>query len=162
MHLTQSEYERHRYWMQQAILLGQTAGERGEIPVGALIVDKNNQIIAQSGNQKESLQDATAHAELLVIRSASQQLKTWRLTQCTLYVTLEPCPMCAGAIIQARLRQLVYGLDDPKTGAIRTVLNLPDSACSNHRLSVIMGVEERRCRQLLQDWFEKKRKVNLN
>ncbi len=157
MKITQAAYEIHRYWMQQAVILGQKSGETGEIPIGAVIVDENNQLIAQSGNQKESNQDPTAHAELLAIRLASQHLQSWRLTNCTLYATLEPCPMCAGAIIHARLKSLVYGVDDPKTGAIRTVLNLPDSDCSNHRLSVIMGIEENACRQLLQDWFQKRR-----
>ncbi|NEP47399.1 MAG: nucleoside deaminase, partial [Moorea sp. SIO3C2] len=96
--------------------------------------------------------------EILALRAAGQQLQTWHLNTCTLYVTLEPCPMCAGAIILARLGLLVYGVDDPKTGSIRTVANLPDSACSNHRLPVIGGIMESVCREQLQSWFAQRRK----
>ena len=147
------ELQRHQYWMQQAIKLAQQAGNQGEIPVGAVIVDQNNNLIASAHNQKEKNQDATAHAEILAIRQASQKLSSWRLNGCSLYVTLEPCPMCAGAIVQARLQTLVYGVDDFKTGAIRTVINIPDSAASYHRLQVFAGIQEEACRDLLQSWF---------
>ena len=147
------ELQRHQYWMQQAIKLAQQAGNQGEIPVGAVIVDQNNNLIASAHNQKEKNQDATAHAEILAIRQASQKLCSWRLNRCSLYVTLEPCPMCAGAIVQARLQTLVYGVDDFKTGAIRTVINIPDSGASYHRLQVFAGIQEGACRDLLQSWF---------
>jgi len=143
--------------MKQALEIAQTAGECGEVPVGAIIVDKIGNLLAASGNCKEREQDPTAHAEIVTIRQACQKIGSWRLDDCTLYVTLEPCPMCAGAIIQARIKQLVYGVDDPKTGSIRTVTNLPDSACSNHRLKVISGFLEIACRQQLQSWFSLKR-----
>lgn len=141
----------------QAVKLAQAAGEAGEVPVGAVIVDVAGNAIAQGQNRKERDFDPTAHAEIIAIRAASKILQTWHLNQCTLYVTLEPCPMCAGAIAHARLGKLVYGVDDPKTGAIRTVANIPDSPCSNHRLSVIGGILESACRHQLQSWFTQKR-----
>jgi tRNA(adenine34) deaminase len=147
------DYLSHRKWMRQALERAGEAGEAGEIPVGAVIVDQEGNLIASSGNKKEQTQDPTNHAEMIVIRQASQIFKNWHLHQCTLYVTLEPCPMCAGAIIQARIGRLVYGVDDPKTGSIRTVTNLPDSACSNHRLQVISGILEIACRDQLKAWF---------
>ncbi|NES96873.1 MAG: nucleoside deaminase [Desertifilum sp. SIO1I2] len=144
--------------MNRAIALAQAAGDAGEIPVGAVIVDAQGNAIAETANRKERDRDPTAHAELLAIRQATQTLEDWHLNQCTLYVTLEPCPMCAGAIIHARLKLLVYGADDPKTGAIRSVLNLPDSPASNHRLQVLAGINESACRSQLQAWFQQKRK----
>lgn len=144
--------------MKLALELATEAGEAGDIPVGAVIIDGQNNLIAQASNRKERDTDPTAHAEILAIRKASQILQTWHLDRCTLYVTLEPCPMCAGAIIHSRLGLLVYGVDDPKTGVIRTVFNFPDSEFSNHRLSVIAGVMESACRSQLQEWFAKKRK----
>lgn len=143
--------------MTQAIALAAEAGTAGEIPVGALIVGPEGNCIAAAGNQRECQYDPTAHAEILVLQQAAQHLQRWQLQDCTLYVTLEPCPMCAGAIVQARLGQLVYGADDPKTGAVRTVLNIPDSAASFHRLSVLGGILEADCRQQLQTWFAQRR-----
>ncbi|NJO43202.1 MAG: nucleoside deaminase [Cyanobacteria bacterium CRU_2_1] len=143
--------------MSRAIALAASAGAAGEVPVGAVIVNAAGELIAEGENRRERDHDPTAHAEILALRTAGQHLQTWHLETCTLYVTLEPCPMCAGAIIQARLGQLIYGAHDPKTGAIRTVANLPDSACSNHRLSVISGILEGTCRQQLQEWFAERR-----
>ncbi|NEO22879.1 MULTISPECIES: tRNA adenosine(34) deaminase TadA [unclassified Moorena] len=148
----------HRKWMSVAIEIAQKAGEAGEVPVGAVIVDSEGNLIATGENRRERDKDPTAHAEILALRAAGQQLQSWHLNTCTLYVTLEPCPMCAGAIILARLGLLVYGVDDPKTGSIRTVANLPDSACSNHRLPVIAGIMESVCREQLQSWFTERRK----
>ena len=147
----------HTYWMHQAIALADQAGIAGEVPVAAIVVDPTNQAIALATNRRERDHDPTAHAEILALRAAGQHLRNWHLNDCTLYVTLEPCPMCAGAILLARLGLLVYGATDPKTGAIRTVLNLPDSACSFHRLAVLPGVLEPDCRQQLQDWFAQRR-----
>lgn len=153
----ESLYQTHRYWMTRALELAQEAGEAGDVPVGVVIIDAHQKLIAQASNRKERDQDPTAHGEILALRQASQVLKNWHLNDCTLYVTLEPCPMCAGAIIQSRLGLLVYGVDDPKTGVIRTVANFPDSLFSNHRLSVIAGVMESACRSQLQEWFKQKR-----
>ncbi|MCA1994967.1 MAG: nucleoside deaminase [Coleofasciculus sp. S288] len=143
--------------MSQAIALAQAAGEAGEVPVGAVVVDGEGNLIAAAENRRERDNDPTAHAEILALRAAGQTLRSWHLNHCTLYVTLEPCPMCAGAIVLARLGLLVYGVDDPKTGTIRTVANIPDSACSNHRLPVLAGILESACRQQLQSWFAQRR-----
>ncbi len=146
--------ESHQIWMNQAIALAREAGAIGEIPVGAVIVNKAGEAIATGVNRKERDQDPTAHAEIVAIRSAARVLRDWHLTGCTLYVTLEPCPMCAGAILQSRLNTLVYGADDPKAGAIRTVANLPDSPVSFHKLEAIGGICEQECQELLQSWFK--------
>lgn len=151
------EYLRHRQWMERAIALAQAAGDAGDVPVGAVIVDATGRAIAEAENRRERDHDPTAHAEILALRMAGRALSTWHLTQCTLYVTLEPCPMCAGALVLARLGQLVYGADDPKAGAVRSVLNIPDSDCSNHRLSVLGGILEAPCRRQLQSWFAQRR-----
>ena len=156
--LTAEEYLVHENWMAQARELAKQAGESGEIPVGAIIVDSQGNAISKANNCKERTQDPTAHAEIIAIRAASQVRQNWHLNDCTLYVTLEPCPMCAGAIIQSRISLLVYGADDPKTGAVRTAINIPDSAASNHNLLVLAGVEETECRHLLQSWFHLRRK----
>jgi tRNA(adenine34) deaminase len=151
------DYLRHYRWMSYAIELAASAGAAGEVPVGAVIVDAENKLVAAAENRRERDHDPTAHAEIVALRTAGQVLKSWRLEQCTLYVTLEPCPMCSGAIIQARVGLLVYGADDLKAGAVRSVLNLPDSACSNHRLAVLGGILETPCRQQLQTWFAQRR-----
>jgi tRNA(adenine34) deaminase len=156
--LTYEGYLIHQQWMDRAIELAAASAGRGEVPVGAIVVDRQQNLLAEAANCKVRDSDPTAHAEIVAIRTASKALQSWRLTDCTLYVTLEPCPMCAGAIVQARLKQLVYGAEDPKTGAIQSVLNIPDSAASNHRLSVIGGIREQACRQQLRDWFARQRK----
>lgn len=143
--------------MSRALELAQAAGVAGEVPVGAVVVDSAGNLIAEGENRRERDKDPTAHAEILALRAAGKAGQNWHLNQCTLYVTLEPCPMCAGAIAGARLGLLVYGADDPKTGAVRTVANIPDSACSNHRLSVLGGIMESACRQQLQAWFAQRR-----
>jgi len=156
-HQNQSqEYDRHCYWMDKAIALAQAAGLAGEIPVGAIVV-REGIAIAQGENRRERDHDPTAHAEILALRAAGKYLETWHLEDCTLYVTLEPCPMCSGALILSRLGLLVYGADDPKTGCIRTVDNFSDRAFSNHRLSVLPGIKETACRELLQAWFAHRR-----
>ena len=150
----------HQMWMDRAIALAKEAGESGEIPVGAVIVNIEGVAIATGVNRKERDQDPTAHAEIVAIREAARALHDWHLNGCTLYVTLEPCPMCAGAILQARVSTLVYGADDPKAGAIRTVANLPDSPVSFHKLEAIAGIRERECQELLLSWFENHRRYS--
>lgn len=154
------ELQQHRQWMNYALNLAQAAGEEGEIPVGAVVVNSDNQLIASASNRKERDRDPTAHAEVLALRAAGQILNRWHLQGCRLYVTLEPCPMCAGAIVQSRISQLIYGADDPKTGAIRTVVNLPNSAVSNHTPQVIGGILEQSCRQQLHQWFAQRRQLH--
>ena len=155
--MNRHDYPTHQYWMQRAIALAQQAGAAGEVPVGAVIIDSAGRLIATGENRRERDHDPTAHAEVVALRAAGRSRQSWHLTDCTLYVTLEPCPMCTGAILLARLGFLVYGADDPKTGTIRTVLNLPDSPCSNHHLAVLPGILEESCRDLLHRWFEQHR-----
>jgi tRNA(adenine34) deaminase len=128
----------------------------GEVPIGAVITYKG-EIIARGHNLKETYQDPTAHAEMVVIREAAKKLQSWRLDDCTLYVTLEPCPMCAGAIVQARIPTLVYGATDLKAGAVESVVNLVQHKLLNHQAEVLAGVREEECKQILQDFFQLKR-----
>ncbi|NJL17108.1 MAG: nucleoside deaminase [Nitrospira sp.] len=127
----------------------------GEVPIGAVLVHQN-EVIAAAHNYRELSQDPTAHAEMIVIRKAAEQLKTWRLTDTTLYVTLEPCPMCAGAIVQARITRLVFGAWDPKAGACGSILNIPVERRFNHRVQVAGGLFEQESRALLQEFFAPK------
>lgn len=143
--------------MTRALELAEAAGNAGDVPAGAVILGADGQMIAEAQNRRERDHDPTAHAEVLALRAAGQMLRNWHLNGCTLYVTLEPCPMCAGALVLARLGLLVYGADDLKAGAVRSVLNVPDSAASNHRLPVLGGILESACRQQLQDWFRDRR-----
>ncbi|TAG73529.1 MAG: nucleoside deaminase [Oscillatoriales cyanobacterium] len=141
-----SNYAIHRHWMSRAVELARAAGDAGEVPVGAVIVDGAGKLIAEAQNRRERDCDPTAHAEVLALRAAGKVLQDWHLNQCTLYVTLEPCPMCAGAIVQARIGLLVYGADDPKTGTC-------------HRLQVLGGIMESVCRDQLLAWFEARRQI---
>jgi tRNA(adenine34) deaminase len=143
--------------MLQALALAEAAGEAGDVPVGAIVVDAAGTIIAQAANQREQTQDPTAHAEVLALRQAGLKRRNWHLNDCTLYVTLEPCPMCAGAIVLARLGTLVYGAADLKAGAVRSVLNIPEGPASNHRITVWEGILESSCREQLQQWFRERR-----
>ncbi|WP_008310215.1 tRNA adenosine(34) deaminase TadA [Leptolyngbya sp. PCC 6406] len=156
--MTDATLLRHQRWMALALDLATQAGEAGEVPVGAVVVDAQDRILAQAANRRETDGDPTAHAEVLALRAAGQSLGHWHLAGCTLYVTLEPCPMCAGAIILSRIGLLVYGAEDAKAGAVRSVLNLPDSAASNHRLAVLGGILGVPCGQQLQTWFAQRRK----
>jgi tRNA(adenine34) deaminase len=157
LYRSEIDFELHWFWMDRAIALATQAGENGEIPVGAIIISSDRQILATAQNRKERDRDPTAHAEILAIKSAAKALKDWHLDRTTLYVTLEPCPMCAGAIIQARIKTIVYGASDRKTGAIHTVINLPNSSASFHKLEAIAGIRELECQKLLQTWFQNHR-----
>ena len=145
--------------MRIAIDQAKIAKENGDVPIGAVIVH-NNQIIAKAYNQREQLQDPTAHAEIIALTQAAAVLETWRLNGCTMYVTLEPCPMCAGALVLARIDRLVYGCDDPKTGAVKSLYNITQDSRLNHRLEVTSGVLSDECSQILQEFFEKHRMEN--
>ena len=150
-------YLNHRRWMLRALALAEAAGNAGEVPVGAVIVGPGDEVIAEAGNGRERDCDPTAHAEILALRQAGQHLQNWHLNGCRMYVTLEPGPMCAGAIVHARLGLLVYGADDLKTGAVRSVLNVPDGPASNHSLEVQGGILASSCQQQLQNWFRQRR-----
>ena len=147
---------RHQDWMRVALREAQTAFEQGEAPIGAVIV-LNGQVIASAHNEREQKNDPTAHAEVLAIQRAAKVLGSWRLTDTTLYVTLEPCPMCAGAIVQSRIKQLVYGAMDLKGGATGSVMNVLNYTLWNHRVDVVAGVLEEECSDILKLFFKRLR-----
>ena len=146
----------HDIWMKRALDQAVAAYDQGEVPVGAVIVH-NGRIIAEACNQRETLNDPTAHAEVIAITQAAQSLQSWRLIDCTLYVTLEPCPMCAGAIVQSRIPFVVYGTADPKGGACDTLFNITSDIRLNHQAAVLGGVMMEDCKALLQQFFREQR-----
>jgi len=146
-------------YMRIAIEQASIAEEKGDVPIGAVIVYQNR-IIAKAHNQREELQDPTAHAEIIALTQAAAYIKSWRLHGCTIYVTLEPCPMCAGALVLARIDRLVYGCDDPKTGACRSLYNIVQDDRLNHRLDVTSGILADECTKQLQHFFKKRRPEN--
>jgi len=146
----------HSAWMNEALRLAGKAYREGEIPVGAVIVQKNK-IIGRGYNQRERLKDPTAHAEILAITAAAGTLKDWRLTDCTLYVTKEPCPMCAGAIINSRMCLLVFGAYDEEKGCCGSLYQLCGDRRLDSKTAVKGGVEEEKCTAILQEFFQTKR-----
>jgi tRNA(adenine34) deaminase len=146
-------------YIQKAIQQAQIAAENGDVPIGAVIVYQN-QIIGKAYNQREQLNDPTAHAEIIALTQAASFIGSWRLHGCTIYVTLEPCPMCAGALVLARIDRLVYGCDDPKTGACKSLYNIVQDERLNHRLEVTSGVLADDCSMLLKDFFQRRRIEN--
>ncbi len=142
--------------MRVAIEQARLAEASGDVPIGAIIV-RNDEVVASTFNEKEALRVPTAHAEMLAIERAALKLERWRLIDCDLYVTLEPCLMCAGAIVQARLRSVVYGAVDPKAGAVASLYQVLTDGRLNHRPQIIGGVLENECASLLKDFFAKKR-----
>jgi tRNA(adenine34) deaminase len=143
--------------MKIAIKEAEKAFEKDEVPVGAIIV-KDGKVIAKSHNQKETKTDTTKHAEIIAIQKASKKLKSWRLENCDMYVTLEPCTMCTGAIINARIKKVYYGAKDEKTGACGSVLNIPRDYPFNHIVEVESGILEDDCKNILQTFFKNLRK----
>jgi tRNA(adenine34) deaminase len=144
------------YFMGEALRLAQRAFDAEEVPVGAVVV-RNGRIIARAYNQVELLKDATAHAEMLAITQAEESVGDWRLTDCTLYVTKEPCPMCAGAVVHVRLARVVFGASDPKAGAAGSAMNLLQFPTLNHRCPSTGGVRAEECQELLKEFFALKR-----
>lgn len=149
--------ETYEYYMRKALKEAQKAYNRDEVPIGAIIV-KDGIVIARAHNLKELKSDATAHAEIIAIQKACSKLNAWRLSNCDLYVTLEPCPMCAGAIIQSRIRNVIIGTYDPKSGACGSVVDLFNVEKFNHKVELITGVLEEECSQILKDFFKNLRK----
>ena len=145
------------YWMQQALLLAQKAEELGEVPVGAVLVSESNQLLGRGWNQVLKTNDPTAHAEIIAIRDASMHLHNYRLTNTTLYVTLEPCCMCAGALVHARIKRLVYGTRDVKAGAAGSVYNVLQGSFLNHQVQIDEGFLQHECSLLLTDFFKMRR-----
>lgn len=151
----ESQTQKHEDWMRQALVEAKKAAEKDEVPVGALII-KDGEIVAQAHNLREHLQSPSAHAELLALQEASQKLGSWRLVDCVLVTTLEPCAMCAGALIQARIKTVIYGARDPKGGA-ESVFGLLSHPRHNHQVELLSGVLEEDCSQVLKLFFKAKR-----
>jgi tRNA(adenine34) deaminase len=146
-------------YMKMAIDQAFIAEENGDVPIGCVIVFEGR-IVAKAYNQREQLRDPTAHAEIIALTQAAEAVGSWRLHGCTVYVTLEPCPMCAGALVLARVDRLVYGCDDPKTGAVRSLYNIVQDDRLNHRVEVTPGVLADACTAQLQDFFRRRRSEN--
>jgi tRNA(adenine34) deaminase len=146
-------------FMRQALLAAEAAASIGEVPVGAVVV-VGGEVVAVAHNERETKNDPTAHAEVVALRRAAAALGSWRLTGADLYVTMEPCPMCAGALVNARLRRVIYGCDDPKAGAARTLYRLLDDTRLNHRVEVVPGVLAAESAGLLRAFFSRLRRVD--
>jgi tRNA(adenine34) deaminase len=140
-------------WMAEAVAEARRAAELGEVPVGAVVVDSAGEIVARAHNTKETNGDPLGHAEILALRQASARLGGWRLSGCTLYVTLEPCAMCAGALVHSRVRRLVFATEDPKAGFCGSLGNLVQDPRLNHRLEVTSGVMREECAAMLKEFF---------
>ncbi len=150
-------WQPHQQFMQKAMLLAEEAKRKGEVPIGAVVV-KDQQIIGKGYNQVETLKDPTAHAEMIAISAACETLGQKYLTGCTLYVTLEPCPMCSGALVWSKIDTIVFGATDPKSGGCGSLFNISTNKELNHQVSVIQGILELDCEFLLKDFFQSKRR----
>lgn len=149
--------ERDLYFMREALREAEAAARKGEVPVGAILVSEEGDLLARAHNQPISLCDPTAHAEILALREGAKRLGNYRLLGTTLYVTLEPCPMCAGALVYARVKRLVFGARDAKSGACGSIYNIINDERLNHRLEVISGLLEEEAAKLLRDFFKIRR-----
>lgn len=149
-------------WMLVALEAAREAAQAGEVPVGAVVVSFDNQMLAVARNRTRTDCDPTAHAEIIALRGAAQTVNNYRLTGVTVYSTLEPCAMCAGALIQARVRRLVYGARDERAGAVESVFRICDHDALNHRIELIGGVLEAECRELMQEFFRARRNEIAN
>ena len=149
--------EQDEFWMREAIRAARAAEALDEVPIGACLIDQNGELIFAAGNRTITDSDPTAHAEMLVLRAAARRLNNYRLLETTLYTTIEPCAMCAGALVNARVKRLVYGAADERFGAVRTHFNICDNPLLNHRIEVVSDVLADECRALMQDFFRKKR-----
>ncbi len=156
-----TENKEDERYMKLAVEQAGVAEENGDVPIGAVIV-REGQIIGRAYNQREQLQDPTAHAEIIALTQAAAALENWHLDGCTMYVTLEPCPMCAGALVLARMKRLVYGCSDPKAGACGSLYNIVQDERLNHRVEVTSGVLEAECSELLQKFFAERRSEQKN
>ena len=146
--------------MQLAILEALKAYDEGEVPIGAVLVDENGILICSEHNRIEQLKDATAHAEILTLQAASRKLQRRRLKNCTMYVTVEPCPMCAGALVLSRINRLVYGAVDSKFGAVESIFNVVNNPALNHQLKITAGIFEKECSDLIKKFFALQRNKN--
>jgi tRNA(adenine34) deaminase len=144
-------------WMRQALVAAREAGERGEVPIGACVVMDDGRVLATAGNRTSTDCDPTAHAEIVALREAARHFGNYRLTGVVVYSTIEPCAMCAGALVQARVKRLVYGARDERFGAVETKFRICDSSSLNHRMEITSGVLEEECRAMMQEFFRARR-----
>lgn len=149
--------ENDEFWMREALQAAQEAQTLGEIPIGACLIDKNGTILAAAGNRTRTDCDPTAHAEIIVLRAAAKKIGNYRLTETTIYTTIEPCAMCAGALIQARVSRLVFGAADERFGAVETHFRICDNSSLNHQMEITAGILADECRQLMQSFFRARR-----
>jgi tRNA(adenine34) deaminase len=152
-----AEQESEGRWMREALAAAHEAGERGEVPIGACVVTDDGRLLAIAGNRTRTDCDPTAHAEIIALREAARNFGNYRLTGAVVYSTIEPCAMCAGALVQARVRRLVYGARDERFGAVETRFRICDSSSLNHRMEITSGVLEAECRALMQEFFRARR-----
>ena len=152
--------KQHEKWMHVALQEAKKAALQNEVPVGAVVVF-NDDLVAKACNQKENLPSPIAHAEIIALHRAAQKLGRWRLTDATLYVTLEPCAMCAGALVQSRIKTVVFGTPDPKAGAVESVFQILTHEKLNHRCEVVSGILREPCSQILSEFFRERRKSLL-
>jgi len=153
--------EQYAAWMGLALDLADAAARDGDVPVGCVVVSPSGEVVGEGRNRREVDRDPTAHAEVVALRAAARALGTWRLEECTLIVTLEPCPMCAGALVLARVGRLVLGAWDPKLGATGSVWDIVRDRRANHRVEVVSGVREAECSQVLLDFFATHREARV-
>jgi tRNA(adenine34) deaminase len=153
--------ENHEKWMKWALAEAKEAGQRQEVPVGAVLLSEEKKVLALSHNLCITSMDPTAHAEIIALRMAGQKVQNYRLLNTTLYVTVEPCVMCMGAIINARVKRIVFGTRDEKGGAAGSLYNLPEDTRLNHQPEIIEGILENECRELIQQFFQARRKLSI-
>lgn len=149
------------FWMRKAIEAAQIAGVANEVPIGACLTDNNGNLLAAAGNRTITDCDPTAHAEIIVLREAARKIGNYRLTETTLYTTIEPCAMCAGALVNARIKRLIFGAHDERFGAVESVFRICDTSSLNHRMEILSGVLAEECRNLMQNFFRAKRLLEV-
>jgi len=150
-------FEQDEFWIRKAIKAAEQARELNEVPIGACLINKNGELLAVAGNRTITDSDPTAHAEILVLREAASKIGNYRLTETALYTTIEPCAMCAGALVNARIKRLIFGAHDERFGAVESVFQLCNSSSLNHQIEITSGVLAEDCRKLMQDFFRAKR-----
>lgn len=151
--------EPDEYYMKLALECATEAGSADEVPIGAVVVNEIGEVLGSAGNLSISNNDPTAHAEVLALRKAANKVNNYRLTECIVYTTIEPCVMCAGALVNARIKRIVYGADDERFGGVKTLFNICDNSSLNHQIEIESGILAENCRKLLQDFFKEKRIV---
>ncbi len=151
-------FEQDEFWMRKAIEAAEAARDINEVPIGACLIDNNGEIVASAGNRTITTNDPTAHAEILVIRQAAAKIGNYRLTETTLYTTIEPCAMCAGALVNARIKRLIFGAHDIRFGAVESVFQICSTSSLNHQIEITSGILAQDCRRLMQEFFREKRR----